>query len=613
MNDLDERLRRGLRSSTEHVGRTDPDELTTALRSRARDDGQEDTRRRRSPRRWLVAAAALALLAGTAGVGLQRLADEGDDVVADQSPPERPEGFARWAPGWHELDTGPVPLAEPPSLAWFDGHLYAASPVSTTGLGSAGGPSAVWSYAPATREWSPLPPLPFPHGDLVATDDGLVAVGGDEPGLGSSRTPRSWATWSPGDEQWRSRGAVPAAAAFAEVGVTGPTPPSGHRSLVFTGSTVIDVSRGAVLDLRTGEATELEMPTNVVDYIHLLQATPVWTGSQLVVVSWSSKPGLAWDASGALLGEVPGPTMADSESPAEAAAVRTGEGVVLLARAGDGGQARAARYDPAVEEWSALAEVPASVHGWCPYTSATVGSVVVTQGCTVDRPETVSQLVDGRWSALPDPPRASLGTVRWLGTEDALVVWNADADTYSGAEPPAGWAAVWIPARGQGSDAGTTSEPTADSPADPAPPSSAPGVTSEATTPTTPTTAPAPQCRVDELPDLTPFLPAALQVEPQRGLGGMPDSEDLCYRHWTDPERPWVHVSQSPAAIPFGIGDERAVPGLRWGTIEDGFGLEYGIGSEGSEAEWGVMAYGLTRAEFVRFLDQMTDALPHRD
>lgn len=596
MNELDERLRTGLRSSTEHLGHVEPDTLATALAERAAGERPVGRLRRSSARPWLAAAAVLVLLVAAGAVGLQRLGGDGDNVVADRPEPDRPVGFSQWSPGWHELDTGPVPVGEPPSLAWFDGKLYAAKEIPPAEGEQFAPRSGMWSYDPATREWSTLPAPPFPRVDIVATDTGLVAVGGPDEGTSTLRLRSSWATWAPGDAEWTDHSLVPVPEVLLQAGTGGPTSPSGARSLLWTGSAVIDLTAGARLDPADGTATAVEMPANVLRYRHLLQATPVWTGSQVVVASWSTLPGLAWDAEGRMLGEIPGPPTADPAYAIGAAAVESPGGVVLLARDESEGDARAARYDAGTGTWTELPGVPGSTEAWCPFSAAPVARDVVAQGCEGERPGTPRRFDGRRWTALPGPPRSELGIERWLGTDEALIVWMGDADTTNNPAAPFQWAAVWIPGPDETSPSGGEDPATA--------PTSTPTSGAPSSIPTEQ------ECRVDELPDLTPFLPEELRVEPQRGLGGMPDSEDLCYRRWTDPERPWVHVSQSPAAIPFSIAEAQVVPPLRFGRIHEGYGIEHFGGSERSSADWGVMAYGLTDGEFDRVTDQLLDQLP---
>jgi hypothetical protein len=600
MNDLDERLRTGLRASTEQVGQIEPDELAAALASRAGSERSQARPRRGAARPWLAAAAVLALLVAAGAVGLQRLNDDdGENVVADQPEPEQPVGFSQWSPGWHELDTGPVPVGEPPSLAWLDGKLFAAKGVPPADGEQSAPRSGLWSYDPAARTWASLPDVPFEKVDIVATGDGLVAVGGPARGLTTLAERSSWATWSQGDDEWTDQGALPVPESLRRAGTSGPTSPTGARSLLWTGAVVMDLTAGALLDPSDGTATAMEMPADLLSYLHLLQATPVWTGSQVVVASWSTLPGLAWDGEGRLLGEIPGPPMADPEYAIGAAAVEAPGGVVLLARDESDGEERAARYDPGTGAWTALPGVPGSTEAWCPFSAALVAEDVVAQGCEGEQPDAPHRFDGQRWTALPGPPRSELGIERWLGTAEALIVWMGDADTTNNPAAPFQWAAVWIPGPDETSpqpDDGATT-----------PPPSTPNSSAPSSIPTEQ------ECRVDELPDLTPFLPTELQVEPQRGLGGTPDSEGRCYRHWTDPERPWVHVSQSPGGIPFSLVDAEMVPPLRFGRIHEGRGIEHYASPERSSPDWGVMAYGLTDDEFDRFTDQLLDRLPTPD
>lgn len=450
MNDLDETLRSGLRASTEGIGQINGEELSELLHARAAARAA-DLADRPSRARAIAIAAAVALLASVSGLAAYRLTSDNQRDVATDGPAAAGPGFDGWGPGWHLLDTGPVPMGGPASMAFLDGRLYVARLVTSDGDESYRPRSGLWSFDPATDTWATHPEPPVEDVHIVATDSELVAVGGPgSTGPGPLDRLLTWATWSPGDAQWTTHGAVPIAEELRQAGTTGPTPPTTDWSLVWTGRVVIDFTSGAVLDPADGAATPLEFPAEVVRYSHLRQATPVWTGSTVVAASWSTRPALAWDESGRLLGEIPGPPMADPEYALSAAAVSVAGEVVLLARDATSGGARAARYDPTSDEWSEVA-APDPTEPWCPYLAAAVGDSVVSRGCrhddTRDRTEDTSpQLLEGdAWSTLADPPRREQGIERWLGTEQALVTWVSDDDSMNNPQAPFRWAAVWIP------------------------------------------------------------------------------------------------------------------------------------------------------------------------
>jgi hypothetical protein len=98
-------------------------------------------------------------------------------------------------------------------------------------------------------------------------------------------------------------------------------------------------------------------------------------------------------------------------------------------------------------------------------------------------------------------------------------------------------------------------------------------------------------------------LPADLDVEPAVGMGGWPaDTEDQpCAVNLTGPANPGRHITFAEGTLPYGFGEELGgvgleARGMRWGTIEDGYGAELTSAIDG-EATIYVVAYGITEDE----------------
>jgi hypothetical protein len=106
-------------------------------------------------------------------------------------------------------------------------------------------------------------------------------------------------------------------------------------------------------------------------------------------------------------------------------------------------------------------------------------------------------------------------------------------------------------------------------------------------------------CGTVAVPDRSVLdLPEDLVVDPQPGMGGWAPgtSEGICAVHLTDPEDPASHVTFADGSLPYSLGEELSgeatrAAGVRWGTIEDGFGGELST-AEGDTVY--VLAYGLS-------------------
>jgi hypothetical protein len=408
---------------------------------------------------------AAALVAVVVGLSVWTISDDdrgGIDAVDDA--PSEPSGFAGWEPGWHTIDPGPVPAMNGAQMTWMGERLI----VSGRHFPSDGETVAqIFSYEPATREWTELPRPPRTTNRIVAAGDTLVVVGFDD-GFPTASV-REWATLAPGADEWTSHGPVPESPVLAQAGVTGVG--AGREQLVWTGARVIDVGLGVVLDPATGEAAELPMPEDIYAYSQLLSGTPVWTGEQVVLSSWSTGPGLAWDATGIGWQDVPGPVV-DGWPPSSgsaAPAAPLGSDVMLVSESTKT-TGFAASLNTSTGEWTRLSDIPGGSFTTCPYRLTAVGDTPIVQPCDNGYGAPL-RLVGDTWSEIGSPPFTEgccMGT--WLGTDQALIMWSTDVDTLNNPRAPYVEAAVWIPP----SKPDSSDPPAANSP------NAAPGIDSTA-------------------------------------------------------------------------------------------------------------------------------------
>jgi hypothetical protein len=453
MNDdeLDQTIRSGLASMINQAHEPAPFPGDPAPGSDI--PAQTPQRRPSGTRRVRYLSIAAALVAVVVGLSVWTISDDdrgGIDAVDDA--PSEPSGFAGWEPGWHTIDPGPVPAMNGAQMTWTGERLIVSG-------------HRIFSYDPVTREWTELPRPPRETNRIVAAGDTLVVVGFDD-GFPAASV-QEWATLAPGADEWTSHGPVPESPALAQAGVTGVG--AGREQLVWTGARVIDVGLGAVLDPATGDATELPMPEDIYAYSQLLSATPVWTGEQVVLSSWSDRPGLAWDALGTDWQDVPGPVADDwprSSGSASPAALLGSDVIVVSDGTEDGSVPSQIGYsaslDPGTQEWTRLSDIPGPSNTTCPYRLTAVGDTPIVQPCD-NGYGTPLRLVGDTWSEIGSPPFADgccMGT--WLGTDQALIMWSTDVDTLNNPRAPYVEAAVWIPPR----EPASSDDPAANSPND---------------------------------------------------------------------------------------------------------------------------------------------------
>lgn len=446
MNDdeLDRTIRSGLAELADQAHEPAPFPVDAAPRGDLPQLGPP--RRERGSHRIRYLSVAAAFLLAVVGLGVWTLVgDTGDgDIDAVDDVPEEPGGFEAWGPGWHPIDPGPVPAMHGAQLMWSSDRLVVAGSAPS---GSDGSVARVFAFDPATRDWSELPRPPVGASRFVVAGERLVAVGSDEEW--PAEPVREWATLAQGAGDWVVHGPVPESPVLAQAGAIGVG--VGRDRLVWTGERVIDVGLGAVLDPATGTATELPVPSDVIAYTHLLAATPVWTGDQVVLTAWSDRPGLAWNALGADRTDVPGPVTEGWPRSTSSAAptVAIGGEVVLASDGTDEGSNPSstgyiATFDPATGEWTRLPDIPGPSNTTCPYRLTAVGDSPVVQPCS-DGTDEALRLVGDTWNSIGAPPISGCCITSWLGTDDALVTWSTDADTLNDPRAPYVDAAVWVP------------------------------------------------------------------------------------------------------------------------------------------------------------------------
>lgn len=397
-------------------------------------------------RRWslLVAASVVLLGAGVMGLRADLGVEDADvTVVADDdvSPSTAPDTTTDVPPfdgaiggGWHDVDTGPVPAVESPTMAWTGSDLF---------VGVA--PTMVYALDASTGVWTQLPALP---GDmdsadrppaLIATDVGVLAVEDSFQLAGS-------ALWDAERGEWIDLGEIEVADNLAAIGtgMHARGPWGGGPAVVWTGEAVLDLYHGAVWSPTSRAWTALPGPTDVLRFTGLLSTNPVWDGHEVVAAAWSTAEGLAWNASGTEYREIPGlpAELADPTSSDDAlATVVDGRVFVLSGTEGS----LVASFDSRTDTWSAAPPIGVGYGGeGCPAHVASTTAGPVAQPCGN---EDVFALVDGAWEVLDGGPAVS-GTT-WLEVDGNLLVWGV-ATTGDGILTPR--LAIWVaPADAQAS------------------------------------------------------------------------------------------------------------------------------------------------------------------
>lgn len=422
MPDLSTELRWYLDAVVDSIDESTPPTIDLA-------SDQTGTPRRR---RKFVLAGATAALVAVAGWAL-RIDDSSNEVSTvdgptptsteeDGSAPIEP--WDALDPGWHEINTGPVPAADFPNLAWSGEELFVA--VSA---------QLVFSYDPRADQWTELPRLPDdmasdrPPG-LVATDVGVLAVEDSNASVGT-------ALLEPGADSWTDLGQLDVADNVAAVGtgMRARGPCGGGPALVWTGEAALDLYHGAVWDPDDGTWSPLPGPANLIPYAGLIYTNPVWDGSEVVAASWSTSPGLAWNSTGTEYRELPGmpAPLADPEYVEDALATVV-DGRVLLVSGAE--NVPTASLDAASGVWEPGPPVRDGYTGeGCPSQAARTAAGPVAQACQLEQPYVLTP--DG-WTPLDGAPTS--GTT-WLEVDGNLLVWGIVTTDDGILEPSA---ALWV-------------------------------------------------------------------------------------------------------------------------------------------------------------------------
>ena len=417
-----------------------------------------EVRRRsiRKRRRGLAAvgigALAIAGMVGVAASVLSSAPRDGSDVetrgpgttttAADPEvstttlPPPAAGAFDHLSPGWHDINTGPVPDS-PATVAWSGREFLVA-----TG-------TELFGYDPVSDAWREFPSLPFDEGAsvaIVSMDGPLLAVA-EDPG-----TAVRSAVLDVGAADWRALGEVPNGYP-ADIGIDrGPGDQNYGTSLVWTGERVVDSTHGAVFDPVTAGWSPMPLPDDLVAFTQLLYANPVWDGHRVVLGYPHSVPGLAYTADVSDFAEFDGvdPAVVVTSTIGPGFSVPLGEEVFFV-RDGDG---FAATYSSQADEWTVLPPVPGVRDPiFCPAHAASLGDSVVVAPCAEERPV---YLVDGAWDEIDLYAGGPCCSGQWLGADGALIVWGSGEEAAAEDSPQL---RVWVPPREPESTSGLALEP----------------------------------------------------------------------------------------------------------------------------------------------------------
>lgn len=370
-----------------------------------------------------------------AAVVLVAPADDSAEVVTTP-PVVEPAPFRDLAPGWHDLDTGPVPASVFPSVVWTGSELIVGD-----------GLRGLYAFDPADERWRTLAPLPFEtEASLAWIGDRLVAVVDDMDQPTPDSVTWSWndrsAVWDPETDTWRELGAVPVAPEYAAVGSRGPFTSSGH-ALVWTGERLVDITNGAVLDPEAMTWSALPLPADLVPYTRLLYSKPQWDGREIVLAAIEG-PGLAWNATVTAYREIPAlaPELSgDGQVVPDHSVVGARDRVAIITATGAG---LAMELDSRTDTWSALPPVPgmAADAGCVQPLAAAVGGTLVVQPCDGRAPVFLDR---DTWRSTGEVGTEICCMTQWVSLGDVLLSWSTDTDTQNNPDAPYVRAKLWVP------------------------------------------------------------------------------------------------------------------------------------------------------------------------
>jgi hypothetical protein len=446
--DLDDLLRDGLEEAGAPTRQLDSTAVAAGLEAhRAR-----RSRRRARTRAVLAAAGVVAVASLVSGLVLR--ADDRDPVQVVAGPTTAAVGSGTW----QSVDTGAMPSlavrfgTNLPSIVWTGVDIVV---VGAPDLASDGGdpdhgtgaslptePPAqtrppvgyeAFAYRPTTREWRQLAPMPLrgSSGVTAAWTGTEVVVVSRESLLAPDQVA---AAWNPISDTWRDIGNP---GSVWTTGVAAPSipisSPSGGPSVFWTGERLLDATHMAAWDPDAGTWSRMAYPPDVLTrYSHLAAFDAVWDGEELVATAWTTRSGLAWNATGTEYRQLPGmpaelasrpgqPARSDAGASVFAAATVV-DGRVLLVSAPGG---VAASLDARSGTWRGEPDLP---QGRLPADSLARTRVATIEGRALVQPPgtTPFVLADGNWVALEDEPAATgacLCTHAWISGGDFLFSW----------------------------------------------------------------------------------------------------------------------------------------------------------------------------------------------
>ncbi|MGY6502435.1 MAG: hypothetical protein ACXIVQ_16235 [Acidimicrobiales bacterium] len=402
---------------------------------------------------WLAACVAAAAVIAIIGVVVDRDRDPHDGVTTadESSAPSVAHPFDEFEPGWHPLDTGPVPPMDSASLAWTGTELVVVGHEPE-------GSYRAFAYTPATAAWRELPPLPsaqWPRSGapgVAWTGDELLVVEGSSPSAGA-------ALWDPVTDTWEEIDRPLLAAPLRAVGrggmrVDGPW--GGPPALVWTGEAVLDLTNGAVWSSDSRTWSELALPDDLLPYAGLSNSTPALVDGEVLGVPWSTSPGLAWNATGTAFRHLPGvpPDIAEEGAVTDALATSLDGRVYVISGTEDG---RTASLDPRAGTWRREPNHPGSSSEGCPIRVVAVADWVVARTCW-EHPSTALDTLRGvSWESIDPTGDACCDwhNAAWTDAGGVLISWSTSTDFSNDLDAPNVRAGIWIPPERNGSGSDT--------------------------------------------------------------------------------------------------------------------------------------------------------------
>ena len=385
--------------------------------------GRVTARRTRRRRVALGVAAVVALVGGLAWNSRDQSAEV---VVADTTATTATTatGFASWGPGWHELDTGPVPAMSNASMAWTGEELLVV------------GDDRAFSFEPNERRWLDRGRVPLFVNAMEVIDGRVITVGSGD------NSEQFWAELDLTTWQWSRPAPLPANPALEAVGVSDL---GTSDQLIWNGNHLFAMGAMAAFDPTVRTWTPLALPDDLMNRSHLLYGQAAVINGSVELVSPSVHPGLRWNADGSEVSEttgIPGGFEANGSIGATTASPSLDGLVMADIDAGSDGPWRTFVFDGT---YRAIAAPPEPPSRGCPQLASGAGRAVALP-CSVEG--AAHELVADRWRPIGAPLVEPTCCSATSDTGDALVAWSASTDTANDpANAPYVSAAVWVPSQ----------------------------------------------------------------------------------------------------------------------------------------------------------------------